>query len=81
VRYLIRSWLIFLLEVRRVHGFFVDDIEILSVSSLHLCCLCIGDGRRLELGVHDLESVTHHIVRFCQCAERSQNLVVDTLRQ
>jgi len=41
----------------------------------------VGHRRGRELGVHNLECVTYHIVGFSECAERGQYLVVDALRQ
>ena len=69
------------MEVRRVHGFLIDHVEVMSIGFFHLGGLDVGNGRGRELGVHDLERVTHHIVRLGQRAERGQYLVVYALRQ
>lgn len=50
--------------VRWIHGFLIDHVEIVSVCAFHLRGLHVGNGHWLELGMHDLQRVTHHIVRL-----------------
>lgn len=67
--------------IRRIHGLLIDHIEVVSVCAFHLRGLHVGNGRWLELGVHDLQRVTHHIVRLGKRTERGQYLIIDVLSQ
>jgi len=67
----------------RVEYLLINSVELLPcpVGLLHLLGLPDGDGCRGELCMHDLQGVTHYIIRLGQRAEGGQDLVVDALCQ
>ena len=65
----------------RVQYLLINGIKLLSIGLLDLLCLPARCGGRLELGVHDLQGVTHHVIGFGERAEGGEDLVVDALGQ
>ena len=65
----------------RVQYLLINGIQLLSIGLLDLLGLPARCGGRLELGVHDLQGVTHHVIGFGEGAEGGEDLVVDALGQ
>lgn len=65
----------------RVQYLLINGVQLLPIGLLDLFGLPARCGGRLELGVHDLQGVTHNVIGFGERAEGGENLVVDALGQ
>ena len=65
----------------RVQYLLINRVELFPIGFLDLFGLPARCGCRLELGVYDLQGVTHHVIGFGERAEGGEDLVVDALGQ
>ena len=65
----------------RVQYLLINGVQLFPIGFLDLFGLPARCGCRLELGVHNLQGVTDHVIGFGERAEGGEDLVIDALGQ